>query len=150
MIQRRNVIQYGETFNMVVQQFPTRVWMEEKVSAQPQSKEQNGSGNNSIMLLMKLIGKQWMKGRIISFARNLIFILLLVSQRWWGTKRLDYALYCPEGLANFPTNSLPHLFHASYWESSDVIAFILRQVSVSLQEEYSYNPCVQTLLVSNN
>lgn len=43
---------------------------------------------------------------------------------------MDYALYCPEGLANFPTNSLPHLFHASYWESSDVIAFILRQVSV--------------------
>ncbi|XP_045127111.1 protein retinal degeneration B-like isoform X5 [Portunus trituberculatus] len=51
-----------------------------------------------------------------------------LSQRWWGTKRLDYALYCPEGLANFPTNSLPHLFHASYWESSDVIAFILRQL----------------------
>ncbi|XP_069168052.1 protein retinal degeneration B isoform X3 [Procambarus clarkii] len=51
-----------------------------------------------------------------------------LSQRWWGSKRLDYALYCPEGLANFPTNSLPHLFHASYWESSDVIAFILRQL----------------------
>lgn len=49
-------------------------------------------------------------------------------QKWWGTKRLDYALYCPEGLANFPTNALPHLFHASYWESSDVIAFILRQL----------------------
>nr|QDR50953.1 retinal degeneration B [Heliconius melpomene] len=51
-----------------------------------------------------------------------------LQQKWWGTKRLDYALYCPEGLANFPTNALPHLFHASYWESSDVIAFILRQV----------------------
>lgn len=51
-----------------------------------------------------------------------------LTQKWWGTKRLDYALYCPEGLANFPTNALPHLFHASYWESSDVIAFILRQV----------------------
>ncbi|XP_071529993.1 protein retinal degeneration B isoform X3 [Panulirus ornatus] len=51
-----------------------------------------------------------------------------LSHRWWGTKRLDYALYCPEGLANFPTNSLPHLFHASYWESSDVVAFILRQL----------------------
>nr|CAD7586071.1 unnamed protein product [Timema genevievae] len=50
-----------------------------------------------------------------------------VTQKWWGNKRLDYALYCPEGLANFPTNALPHLFHASYWESSDVIAFILRQ-----------------------
>ncbi|XP_017880824.1 protein retinal degeneration B isoform X2 [Ceratina calcarata] len=51
-----------------------------------------------------------------------------LTQKWWGTKRLDYALYCPEGLANFPTNALPHLFHASYWESSDVIAFILRQL----------------------
>lgn len=51
-----------------------------------------------------------------------------LQQKWWGSKRLDYALYCPEGLTNFPTNALPHLFHASYWESSDVIAFILRQV----------------------
>nr|XP_012152056.1 PREDICTED: protein retinal degeneration B isoform X3 [Megachile rotundata] len=51
-----------------------------------------------------------------------------LQQKWWGTKRLDYALYCPEGLANFPTNALPHLFHASYWESFDVIAFILRQL----------------------
>ncbi|XP_076674034.1 retinal degeneration B isoform X4 [Andrena cerasifolii] len=51
-----------------------------------------------------------------------------LTQKWWGNKRLDYALYCPEGLANFPTNALPHLFHASYWESSDVIAFILRQL----------------------
>ncbi|KAJ1532074.1 hypothetical protein ONE63_000703 [Megalurothrips usitatus] len=51
-----------------------------------------------------------------------------LTQKWWGNKRLDYALYCPEGLSNFPTNALPHLFHASYWESSDVIAFILRQL----------------------
>ena len=48
--------------------------------------------------------------------------------RWWGNKRLDYALYCPEGLSNFPAHALPHLFHASHWESSDVIAFILRQI----------------------
>ncbi|KZC13276.1 Protein retinal degeneration B [Dufourea novaeangliae] len=51
-----------------------------------------------------------------------------LTQKWWGAKRLDYALYCPEGLANFPMNALPHLFHASYWESYDVIAFILRQL----------------------
>lgn len=51
-----------------------------------------------------------------------------LQQKWWGTKRLDYALYCPEGLSNFPAHALPHLFHASYWESSDVIAFILRQI----------------------
>ncbi|KAK9881590.1 hypothetical protein WA026_016461 [Henosepilachna vigintioctopunctata] len=52
----------------------------------------------------------------------------LLQQKWWGNKRMDYALYCPEGLSNFPTNALPHLFHASYWESCDVIAFILRQI----------------------
>ncbi|CAH1186663.1 unnamed protein product [Phyllotreta striolata] len=51
-----------------------------------------------------------------------------LQHKWWGNKRLDYALYCPEGLSNFPTNALPHLFHASYWESCDVIAFILRQI----------------------
>ncbi|XP_043676418.1 protein retinal degeneration B isoform X1 [Vespula pensylvanica] len=55
-------------------------------------------------------------------------VVSALTQKWWGTKRIDYALYCPEGLANFPTNALPHLFHASYWESSDVIAFILRQL----------------------
>ncbi|XP_050079472.1 protein retinal degeneration B [Anopheles maculipalpis] len=51
-----------------------------------------------------------------------------LQQRWWGSKRLDYALYCPEGLSNFPSHALPHLFHASYWESSDVVAFILQQI----------------------
>lgn len=51
-----------------------------------------------------------------------------VTVKWWGTKRIDYALYCPEVLTAFPTVALPHLFHASYWESTDVVAFILRQV----------------------
>ena len=57
-----------------------------------------------------------------------VYNVYTVTQKWWGNKRIDYALYCPEALANFPTNSLPHLFHASYWESSDAIAFIIRQV----------------------
>uniref|UniRef100_A0A7N8XF59 PITPNM family member 3 n=1 Tax=Mastacembelus armatus TaxID=205130 RepID=A0A7N8XF59_9TELE len=47
---------------------------------------------------------------------------------WWGSKRLDYALYCPDVLTAFPTVALPHLFHASYWESTDVAAFVLRQL----------------------
>ncbi|KAG9351613.1 hypothetical protein JZ751_022864 [Albula glossodonta] len=51
-----------------------------------------------------------------------------ISSTWWGSKRLDYALYCPDVLTAFPTVALPHLFHASYWESTDVVAFILRQV----------------------
>uniref|UniRef100_A0A3B5QZ12 Membrane-associated phosphatidylinositol transfer protein 3 n=1 Tax=Xiphophorus maculatus TaxID=8083 RepID=A0A3B5QZ12_XIPMA len=52
----------------------------------------------------------------------------LVSSGWWGSKRLDFALYCPDVLTAFPTVALPHLFHASYWESTDVAAFVLRQV----------------------
>ena len=53
-------------------------------------------------------------------------------QNWWGTKRVDYALYCPEGLQQFPTAVLSPLFHVSYWESSDVAAFVVRQVRDSL------------------
>ncbi|XP_077164364.1 membrane-associated phosphatidylinositol transfer protein 2 isoform X5 [Paroedura picta] len=53
---------------------------------------------------------------------------LLVAGKWWGTKRIDYALYCPDALTAFPTVALPHLFHASYWESTDVVSFLLRQV----------------------
>lgn len=56
-------------------------------------------------------------------------IPIAVAARWWGTKRLDFALYCPDALTAFPTVALPHLFHASYWESTDVVSFLLRQVS---------------------
>uniref|UniRef100_A0A3Q3QQH5 DDHD domain-containing protein n=1 Tax=Monopterus albus TaxID=43700 RepID=A0A3Q3QQH5_MONAL len=55
-------------------------------------------------------------------------IPITVAARWWGTKRLDFALYCPDALTAFPTVALPHLFHASYWESTDVVSFLLRQV----------------------
>ncbi|KAF5896403.1 membrane-associated phosphatidylinositol transfer protein 3, partial [Clarias magur] len=51
-----------------------------------------------------------------------------LCSRWWGVKRLDYVLYCPDVLTAFPTVALPHLFHTSYWESTDAVAFILRQV----------------------
>ncbi|XP_055514091.1 LOW QUALITY PROTEIN: membrane-associated phosphatidylinositol transfer protein 3 [Leucoraja erinacea] len=61
-----------------------------------------------------------------------------ITSKWWGTKRIDYALYCPDALTAFPTVALPHLFHASYWESTDVLAFVLRQVmrfeSVNIKE----------------
>uniref|UniRef100_A0A673YYD0 Phosphatidylinositol transfer protein membrane associated 2 n=1 Tax=Salmo trutta TaxID=8032 RepID=A0A673YYD0_SALTR len=50
------------------------------------------------------------------------------ASRWWGSKRMDFALYCPDALTAFPTVALPHLFHASYWESTDVVSFLLRQV----------------------
>uniref|UniRef100_A0A673ZCE8 Phosphatidylinositol transfer protein membrane associated 2 n=1 Tax=Salmo trutta TaxID=8032 RepID=A0A673ZCE8_SALTR len=54
--------------------------------------------------------------------------VLEFAARWWGTKRVDFALYCPDALTAFPTVALPHLFHASYWESTDVVSFLLRQV----------------------
>lgn len=55
-------------------------------------------------------------------------LCVVVASRWWGSKRMDFALYCPDALTAFPTVALPHLFHASYWESTDVVSFILRQV----------------------
>ena len=67
-----------------------------------------------------------------------------ITAKWWGTKRIDYALYCPDVLTAFPTVALPHLFHASYWESTDVVAFILRQVmryeSASVKESTGLDP----------
>uniref|UniRef100_A0A8C8IAD4 DDHD domain-containing protein n=1 Tax=Oncorhynchus tshawytscha TaxID=74940 RepID=A0A8C8IAD4_ONCTS len=55
-------------------------------------------------------------------------LTLRLASRWWGSKRMDFALYCPDALTAFPTVALPHLFHASYWESTDVVSFLLRQV----------------------
>lgn len=65
---------------------------------------------------------------VILFSANAVFPFFLATQNWWGTKRVDYALYCPEGLQQFPTAVLSPLFHVSYWESSDVAAFVVRQV----------------------
>uniref|UniRef100_A0A8C5E8T2 Membrane-associated phosphatidylinositol transfer protein 2-like n=1 Tax=Gouania willdenowi TaxID=441366 RepID=A0A8C5E8T2_GOUWI len=64
----------------------------------------------------------------ISYQTHLLYPTSSVAARWWGTKRLDFALYCPDALTAFPTVALPHLFHASYWESTDVVSFLLRQV----------------------
>ncbi|XP_053817580.1 membrane-associated phosphatidylinositol transfer protein 3 isoform X1 [Vidua chalybeata] len=77
--------------------------------------------------------------------------LTSITAKWWGTKRIDYALYCPDVLTAFPTVALPHLFHASYWESTDVVAFILRQVmryeNVNFKENDNLDP--ETLSPSN-
>ncbi|CAL1546251.1 unnamed protein product [Lymnaea stagnalis] len=59
---------------------------------------------------------------------NTVTSITSVTNSWWGVKRVDYVLYCPDALHSFPTNALPHLFHSSFWESTDVVAFILRQV----------------------
>uniref|UniRef100_A0A8C7F9X7 Phosphatidylinositol transfer protein membrane associated 2 n=1 Tax=Oncorhynchus kisutch TaxID=8019 RepID=A0A8C7F9X7_ONCKI len=63
-----------------------------------------------------------------------------VAARWWGTKRMDFALYCPDALTAFPTVALPHLFHASYWESTDVVSFLLRQVNSPTKHPWPFTP----------
>lgn len=65
---------------------------------------------------------------LLFFSDYLYKFFFSVSQRWWGSKRLDYVFYCPEGLTSFPPSALPHLLHASFWESADVAAFILRHM----------------------
>lgn len=68
------------------------------------------------------------------------FYVFPVSSCWWGSKRLDFALFCPDVLTAFPTVALPHLFHASYWESTDVAAFVLRQVGKLYWSRTVYSP----------
>ncbi|KAL4608437.1 membrane-associated phosphatidylinositol transfer protein 3-like isoform X1 [Arapaima gigas] len=51
-----------------------------------------------------------------------------ICHTWWGPKRLDYALHCPDVLAAFPSAVLPPVFHSSYWESTDVASFVLREM----------------------
>uniref|UniRef100_A0A8C1U5Z0 Membrane-associated phosphatidylinositol transfer protein 3 n=1 Tax=Cyprinus carpio TaxID=7962 RepID=A0A8C1U5Z0_CYPCA len=79
-----------------------------------------------------LIGEAYLKAKVggASYCHlgSFVSVYVIVSSNWWGSKRLDYALYCPDVLTAFPTVALPHLFHASYWESTDVVAFLLRQV----------------------
>uniref|UniRef100_A0AAY4BW82 DDHD domain-containing protein n=1 Tax=Denticeps clupeoides TaxID=299321 RepID=A0AAY4BW82_9TELE len=68
--------------------------------------------------------------QLSSFCPNSPSHTINFAARWWGTKRIDFALYCPDALTAFPTVALPHLFHASYWESTDVVSFLLRQVII--------------------
>lgn len=47
---------------------------------------------------------------------------------WWGTKRIDYMLHCPDGLEQFPVSTLMQICYNSYWESKDLVTFILWQI----------------------
>lgn len=48
------------------------------------------------------------------------------KKNWWGDNRIDYVLFAPDTIANLPKKSLPYIFHSCFWESTDVVAFILR------------------------
>lgn len=58
--------------------------------------------------------------------------LKIVRRHWWGQHRIDYNVHCPHGLRSILAPAWPPIFHASYWESRDVIAFILRQLLSAL------------------
>ncbi|XP_065663446.1 membrane-associated phosphatidylinositol transfer protein 2 isoform X2 [Hydra vulgaris] len=51
-----------------------------------------------------------------------------INDFWWGDKRIDYILHCPAGVDKFPFNSLHQLCYNNYWESKDIVAFILWQI----------------------
>ncbi|CAI4230432.1 unnamed protein product [Auanema sp. JU1783] len=59
--------------------------------------------------------------------KNISFDSSIDLNRMWGTKRMDHVLYCPNAMIALPSTALPNILHASYWESLDVAAFILRQ-----------------------
>ena len=67
--------------------------------------------------------------------------IILVRQTWWGSRRVDYIVYCPESLMSQPSHVLPIVFHSSYWESRDVVAFILRKVTIFMHDFVSYRSC---------
>ncbi|XP_070143949.1 protein retinal degeneration B isoform X4 [Drosophila kikkawai] len=94
-----------------------------------QSHPQHFNDGNNLLAAGRRLSDASMQSTISGLIENVsLSTIHALQNKWWGTKRLDYALYCPEGLSNFPAHALPHLFHASYWESPDVIAFILRQI----------------------
>lgn len=57
--------------------------------------------------------------------------MMQTKKQWWGENRIDYVLYAPETIVNLPRKSLPYIFHSCFWESTDVVAFILRMLSKS-------------------
>uniref|UniRef100_A0AAQ6A3M2 DDHD domain-containing protein n=1 Tax=Amphiprion ocellaris TaxID=80972 RepID=A0AAQ6A3M2_AMPOC len=93
-----------------------------------------GDGHSALLAKLPFYLSSLYIDELVLDAVTVLFSLTaLVASRWWGSKRMDYALYCPDALTAFPTVALPHLFHASYWESTDVVSFLLRQVIFILE-----------------
>ncbi|KAF8358291.1 pitp-1 [Pristionchus pacificus] len=59
--------------------------------------------------------------------KSIAFDPSLDTNSLWGSKRIDHTLYCPSTMVSLPSAALPNILHASYWESWDVAAFLLRQ-----------------------
>uniref|UniRef100_H2Y8N6 DDHD domain-containing protein n=1 Tax=Ciona savignyi TaxID=51511 RepID=H2Y8N6_CIOSA len=77
---------------------------------------------------------EWSVGSVNTNTANMLpddnssMITHPVASHWWGEKRIDFSLFSPDVIGGFPSASLPHLFHSSFWESADVAAFLLRQI----------------------
>lgn len=59
--------------------------------------------------------------------RSLYFDSSVDLSLMWGSKRMDHVLYCPSAMMALPSSALPNILHASYWESFDTTAFLLRE-----------------------
>merc|ERR1719206_245516 len=95
----------------------------------PDSQPESNQDQSAPVRMRKLsneVGKQDSQGLVI----------IPQVETWWGEKRMDFALHCPDTLASFPPKTLPHIFHSSYWESADVISFILRQLTPEEEQVY--------------
>ncbi|XP_059163186.1 protein retinal degeneration B-like isoform X4 [Physella acuta] len=93
-----------------------------------ESRESRVSTSEAPRLLQRQNSLSSVTSTSSGLGENTVSSITSVTSAWWGVKRMDYVLYCPDALHSFPTNALPHLFHSSFWESTDVVAFILRQV----------------------
>ena len=53
---------------------------------------------------------------------------------WWSRHRLDYLLESPLATGGYegslPATAITHVIHSSYWDTKEVVSFILRQVLV--------------------
>ncbi|VBB25977.1 unnamed protein product [Acanthocheilonema viteae] len=52
---------------------------------------------------------------------------MLDSSLFWGNHRIDHILHSPHAMITLSSSALPSVLHASYWESDDVAAFILKR-----------------------
>ncbi|CAH8498424.1 unnamed protein product [Schistosoma turkestanicum] len=79
--------------------------------------------------------KQQLTNQRLNWEKKSIFALEAlkkVQQSWWGPKRVDYNVHCPEAIQNILARARPSILHASYWESKDVASFIIRQLLETL------------------
>ncbi|THD27193.1 Membrane-associated phosphatidylinositol transfer protein 1 [Fasciola hepatica] len=96
---------------------------ESDLCAQPNQPDGNLMGTPGTVVSNPKNGRSWEKATMIAFEA-----LKKIRHNWWGQHRVDYSVHCPEGVQALLAGARAPIFHASYWESSDVAAFVLRQL----------------------